>query len=324
MKSSPIIVATFLAILAVPAFALETDQFIAAKVVIKDSADVFNNYFNQQIDKAIEKANSKNPEKIKCSEVAGDVMDNLVGGKYFSISKISKFARTSPNVDKFPDDSVSDREYMKQTFYSGTGALLYLSPAFARTININGIYMGTDKLGHFSLLGRNYYHNYLTLLKNGMTKEEALEKAILKGLKTEKGLLGYGIGGVLSFGDLEANYEGLKFAIDLCDGENPYIVMKKNRFEKNINNSFDMKTYFNPRMDESYLFSFWRPWMYKKISAKLSQEYCEVKNEPIYQERILKYAALMKENYNDRLIKKHLLTIDKFDRKLEDISALCN
>lgn len=184
--------------------------------------------------------------------------------------------------------------------------------------------MGTDKLGHFSLIGRNYYHNYLTNLKNGMNKAEALEKAILKGFKTEKGMLGYGIGGVLSFGDLEANYQGLRFAIDLCDGKNPYIVFNDNRFEKNINNNFEMKTYFNPRMDESYHFSFWRPWLYKKIKEKLSQEYCEAKNEPMYVERISKYAPLMKENLNDRLIQQHLLTIDKFDRKLEDITAFCN
>lgn len=312
-----------LAVWALPSFALETDQFIASKIVIKDSADVFNRYFNQQIDKAIEKANSKNPEKIKCSAVADNVMNNLVGAKYFGISKISKFARTSPEVDKFPDDSVSDRDYTRQSFYEGAGFLLKFGPPLARTININGIYMGTDKLGHFSLIGRNYYHNYLTNLKNGMSKSEALEKSILKGFKTEKGLLGYGIGGVLSYGDLEANYEGLRFAIDLCDGENSYIVYKNNRFEKNPNINFDMKTYFNPRMDESYHFSFWRPWLYKKLKDKLAKEYCEVKNDPMYLERISKYPGLMTENLNDRLIRKHLLTIDKFDRKLEDPATLC-
>ncbi|MFA6236387.1 MAG: hypothetical protein WC635_03580 [Bacteriovorax sp.] len=324
MKFSSVVLGAVLVAGALPSFALETDQFIASKTTIKDSAEVFNNYFNRQIDKAIEAANSKNPEKIKCSEVAGNVMNNLVGGKYFSISKISKFARTSPDVDRYPDDSVSDRDYSSLTFYEGVGTLLTLSPPFARTINVNGIYMGTDKLGHFSLVGRNYYHNYLTNLKNGMKKSEALEAAILTGFKTEKGILGYGIGGVLSFGDLEANYEGLRFAIDLCDGENPYIVIKNNRFEKNSTNGFNMKTYFNPRMDESYHFSFWRPWLYKKIKTKLAQEYCEARNEPMYIERISKYAPLMKENLNDRLIQKHLLTIDKFDRKLEDVSSICN
>lgn len=320
MKSS-LLTISLLSVVALPASALETDQFIASKVVIKDSSEVFNRYFNQQIEKAIEKANAKNPEKMECSEVAKLVMNNLVGGKVFAISKISKFARTSPEVDKFPDDSVSESDYKKLTFYGEAGILLKLSPALARTININGIYMGTDKLGHFSLLGRNYYHNYLTFLKKGMNKEEALEKAILKGFKTEKGILGYGIGGVLSFGDLEANYEGLRFAIDLCDGANPYIVTKNNRFEKNATNTFDMKTYFNPRMDESYHFSFWRPWLYKMVKGKLSREYCEVRNNPLYVERISKYPELIKENLNDILIEKHLLSLDKFDRKLEDISA---
>lgn len=318
MKSSLII----LAFLITPAFALETDQFIASKALIKDSSEVFNNYFDHQINKALEKANAKNPEKIKCSKVADNVMNNLVGGKYLGISKISQFAKKSPEVDKFPDSSISDREYLKMTIYEEADILLKIAP-LARTINLNGIYMGTDKLGHFSLIGRNYYHNYLSYLKDGLNKDQALEKAIIKGFKTEKGLLGYAVGGVLSYGDLEANYEGMRFAIDLCEGENPYILFRNNRFEKNPDNRFDMKTYFNPRMDESFHLSFWRPGLYKRVKEKLAREYCETQMDPVYIERTSKYPPLLKENLNDRLIRTHLLTMPKFDRKLEDLSSFC-
>lgn len=311
----------FLALMTTPTFALETDQFIASKIIIKDSADIFNRYFKQNIEKAIDSANSKNPEKIKCSEVASNVMNNLVGGKYFAVSKISRFAKKSPEVDKFPDDSVTDREYFKMTMYEEASFLLKIAP-LARTININGVYMGTDKLGHFALIGRNYYHNYLSNLENGMSKEQALEKAILKGFKTEKGILGYGIGGVLSYGDLEANYEGMKFAIDLCDGENPYIILKNNQYEKNPSKTFTVADYFNPRMDESFHFSFWKPSLYKRVKDKLAKEYCETKDDPMYIERVSKYPRLL-ENVNDRLVREHLLTIDKFDRKLEDVISLC-
>jgi hypothetical protein len=308
--------------LALSVHALETDQFIATRVVIKDSADVLNKYFYKQIDEALDAVNDKNPAKVKCSALADRVMNNLVGGKVFGISKVSQFAKKSPEVDKFPDLSISDREYAKMTFYENSDILLKLAP-LARTININGIYMGTDKLGHFALVGRNYYHNYLSNLKNGQTREEAEINAILKGFKTEKGLLGYAIGGVLSFSDLEANYEGMRFAIDMCEGENPYFIFKDGRFEKNPNKEFDIKNYFNPRMDESYHFSFWRPGLYKRVQEKLEKEYCEIKDDPMYLERISKYPNLLTENLNDRLIRDHLLTVGKFNRSLEDVKTFC-
>jgi hypothetical protein len=302
--------------------ALETDQFIATNVVLKDSAPILNQYFEEQISSAIEKANSKNPEKIKCSEVASDVMDNLVGGKYFSISKISKFATKSPLIERFPEDTVSRSEYFKMTYYENANFMLKLAP-FSRTINVNGIYMGTDKLGHFSLVGRNYYHNYLDLIEKGVSKEEAMKASIVKGFKSEKGMLGYLTDGVLSFGDLESNYEGLKFATDICDGEQPFVIVKDGKYVRNENAPFDMKLYFNPRMDESFHFNFWKPSLYKRIKGKLKSEYCTYKNDPMYIERISKYPPLV-ENLNDRLIKENILNISKFDRKLEDVQSLCN
>lgn len=300
--------------------ALETDQFIATDIVIKDSKDVITDYFKDKMNKAIEKANKKNPEKVDCREIANDTMTGLVGR--FSISKISQFAKKSPLVDKYPDNSVSDREYFKMTFYQHAGILLHAAP-LARTINLNGIYMGTDKLGHFSLVGRNYYHSYLKNLKDGMTKDEALRKAILKGHKTETGILGYGIGGVLSYGDLEANYEGLKFAIDMCEGERPYYKLNNGRWELNPEIEFDLMRYFNPRMDESYNFSFWRPYLFKRISPKMLAEYCTVKDNPNYKARVEKYPSMIVENLNDQLIKENLLSRKKFDRKLEDVANLC-
>jgi hypothetical protein len=303
--------------------ALETDQFIASKFVIKDSADVLNRYFDVQIEKALSKVNQKNPDKIKCSEVADMVMNNLVGGKYFGISKVSQYAKKSPEVDKFPDNSISDREYAKMTYYENSDITLKLAP-LARTININGIYMGTDKLGHFALVGRNYYHNYLSYKKKGQDAETAKRNAILKGFATERGILGFMIGGVLSYGDLEANYEGMNFAINMCEGENPHLILKNGRFEKNENNLFDIRNYFNPRMDESFHFSFWRPGLFKRIFPKLKKEYCETKDDPMYLERIAKYPSLLTENLNDRLIKETILNVPKFDRKLQDVETFCN
>jgi hypothetical protein len=308
-----------LTVISFSANALETDQFLATKIILKDSASVLDNYFNKQIDEAVQKINEKNPEKIKCEMVADAVMNNLVGGKYLSLSKVSKFAKFSPEVEKFPDLSISDRDYFKMTFYEEADVLLKMAP-LARTINVNGIYMGTDKLGHFSLIGRNYYHNYLSFKKKGQTRDEAMKNAILKGFATERGVLGYDLGGVLSFGDLEANYEGMQFAIDMCEGEQPYLQFKNGRFEKI--RDFNLKTYFNARMDESVTFSFWRPGLYKRVKPKLTKEYCETRNDPMFIERVSKYPANV-ENINDRLIINDLLKEARFNRTLEDVKTFC-
>jgi hypothetical protein len=309
----------FLSLISLNAFALETDQFLATRIVLKDAAPVLNEYFNQQIEKAVTEANQTSLGKNKCSVVAQNVMNNLVGGKYFSISKISKFARLSSEIEKFPEASVSDREYFKMTFYEKADILMKIAD-LARTINLNGIYMGTDKLGHFSLLGRNYFNNYLDNRKEGQPSELARRNAILKGFASERGILGYAIGGVLSFGDLESNYEGMTFAIEICEGSNPYVEFKDNKFVQI--RDFDTKTYFNPRMDESVTFSFWRPGLYKRIKEKLSKEYCETRKDPMYLERISKYPPIV-ENMNDRLIKEVILSEKRFDRKLEDVKSFC-
>lgn len=302
-------------------WSLETDQFLAADKVIKDSSIVLTKYFLKNIDKAIDHANKKNQDKIECREIADNVLTNLVG-KY-SISKISQFAKKSPEIDIFPDRTISDGDYSDMSFYEKGPIFIKIVP-FARTINLNGIHMGTDKLGHFSLVGRNYYHNYLSYIESGLSNEAALKKAILKGFKTEKGLLGYGVGGVLSFGDLEANYQGLRFAIDMCEGENPYLVKNNNRWELNQLNKFDLKKYFNPKMDESFNFSFWRPYLFKMIKKKMNNEYCSILKNPQYVERMAFYKSILVENYNDKLVKEYLLTIPKYDRKLEDVESFCH
>jgi hypothetical protein len=45
--------------------------------------------------------------------------------------------------------------------------------------------MGTDKMGHFSIVGKAYYSNFLEEIKSGKSLDEATKIAILKGFKKE-------------------------------------------------------------------------------------------------------------------------------------------
>lgn len=301
-----------------PAFSLETDQFIAANIILKDASEVMNSYFLEHIHSALE---SSNTNQISCQEVALKVMENATGK--FSISKASTFAAASPLIERFPDDSITERAYKNMSFYQHAWIALQVVD-LARTININGIYLGTDKFGHFTHMGMNYYKSYLRLKKRGLADNQAIKAAIIKGFGSEYGILGYGIGGVLSYGDLEANYQGFMFALDMCHGTNPIIIKERGQWIENPNHAFDVKNYFTPKMDESFNISFWRKRLYKKVVMKLSDEYCAAYRSSNYQDRLLYYRQISISNLNDQLIQENILTQDKYDRKLEDLKNYCN
>jgi hypothetical protein len=89
--------------------------------------------------------------------------------------------------------------------------MVMLSP----TINLNGIYLGTDKLGHFFEQGYEYYEVYRHELAHGRDEATAFRKAVELGVSQENGIYGKMIDNVYSNADLAANYAGLKFYINL-------------------------------------------------------------------------------------------------------------
>lgn len=312
-----IITLFFLFIFSKAVFSLETDQFIAADIVLKDSSSVMNDYFQKSIEKALAQSNKKNQS---CQDVALNVMETATG-KY-SISKASSFAAATSLIERYPEDCVSERGYIRQSFYQHAWLPLQVVD-LARTINVNGIYIGTDKFGHFTRMGMNYYKQFLKLTKKGTLIDEAIRKSIINGFGSEYGILGYGIDGVLSFGDLAANYQGLMFALDMCRGQNPILIKEKGLWIENPKHLFDVKDYIIPQMDESFNFSFWRKPLYKRVAPKLIAEYCQAYKSSLFQERIAHYKEILKPNLNDKLIQEVILSQAKFDRKKEDLYKLC-
>ena len=301
-------------------WALETDQFHAASRVLKESSGPINEYIQDKFDIAIKKANEKK-KQLACAELADDVMSEIVGR--FSISKISQFAKNSPDIERYPDDSVKTSTYINEiSIYAGAGFPFNVAK-ISRTINVGGVYIGTDKLGHFALVGRNYYRAYQDNLKKGMSKRDAEKAAVLKGIKQEVHILGYTLGGVLSYGDLEANYQGLQFAISMCEGENPYLVKKNGEWTKNEQRIADIKNIINPKMDESFMPAFWKPNLWKIVAPNIKDVYCELKDNPLYIERVKSYQTRIESNRNDDYVKEFFSERPKFNRELENIDDLC-
>jgi hypothetical protein len=299
--------------------AAETDQFYAADAVIKDSSKEMNDYFNEHIEKGLDKANlQKIP--LSCQVVASEILTQVLGEfsfkEYFknkTFSKISHFTMNSPLIDRFPDNSITGSEYRHHSIYQYRAFPANVI-GVSRTININGIYIGTDKIGHFSIIGRTYYHNFLEGLAAGLTSEQAQSLAIVKGIRQEVAVLGYTIGGTLSFADLEANYQGLQFARNMCEGNHPHLIFKNGQWVQNIENLFDIRQYINPKMDEAFNVSFWAPRNWKRMKNDIVKSYCYNIEDANYKRREESYRKLVKQNVNDQFIDEFVMKNPQFNR----------
>jgi hypothetical protein len=301
-------------------FALETDQFISGDVELKDASDVMNQYFFESMNKALVWANKNDALNLSCQDVSIKVMA-LATGK-FTLSQASTYASATPLIERYPEDSVSERGYKNQSFYEHAWLPLQVVD-LARTISINNIHVGTDKLGHFSHMGLRYLKAYLKLVKKGISRDEAIRQTIVNGFSSEYGFLGYSIDGVLSYSDLEANYQGFMFALDMCRGNNPYLLFKNNLWQENPDHKFDIRDYFTPKMDESYNISYWRKPLYKLVKAKLVAEYCAIKDNPAFIARMNYYKSIDKNTLNDILEKQIIEPQDRFARAKEDLFNSC-
>lgn len=89
-------------------------------------------------------------------------------------------------------------------------------------IMIDGVYVGTDKIGHFIHHGYNYYREYRQALGAGASEIAARRRAAALGCGdhfffSERRLLGTLTSGVVSNADLASNYLGLLFYINLTE-----------------------------------------------------------------------------------------------------------
>jgi hypothetical protein len=320
MKNTKIITLSLISLLTCFLQAAETDQFYAAKAVIRDSSNEVNGFFHERIQVALDKVNNKK-NSVSCRLAAKEVLLQVVGEfapidyiKSKSVSKVTSFVKKSPTVERFPENDIDDKEYKSNSIYRNRPFPNNFS-SIARTININGVYLGTDKISHFSIIGKTYYKNFLKGLDKGMSVESAQEYAVAKGMKQEIALLGYKIGGTLSYGDLEANYQGLVFGRDMCEGEKPYLISVKSRWVHNPENLFDIKKYVNPKYDEAYNVSVWAPRTWKNMKKDIFGSYCENKEDADYKARAAEYDKVVRVSYSDEELNKFLAKNPKYDRK---------
>ncbi|MBF0363682.1 MAG: hypothetical protein HQK49_21870 [Oligoflexia bacterium] len=315
--------------------ALETDQYLVWKSVsvmggeIKDSADYINRFLNDGIKNILSKVNSNVNKKgnleYECEEVMKKILKYINKRKDFGYNNsLASTLWKDNSVEKIPQTNFTLFAFNKDSIYKND--LIMLFTPLGPSIRVNDIYIGLDKLIHMFVEGSLYYKIYADAIKNDLSVEDATIHAINKqGIKLERGVYGYKTSRTFSYGDLEANFQGLLFARRFCedkvrgDSDTPYLKNNNGKWE--LTREIDIKDYINPYMDESFSNSHYLPSMWNKIKPQLQKVCYLLKSEWVIKQReyYSKFAKSFSQLYLEKLIKQG----DLNDPRSQSIDLVC-
>ncbi len=238
----------------------------------------------------------------RCPAVALSLMNSL---RFFIHQPLERLLEKDRRIALYPPRHIAMSEYYKQSIHRGSYYEIFTP--LGRTLNANGIYLGMDKLGHFVSFGARYYRKYRKLRDKGSSEEEALREAAYGGILSEVLYVGKWISGVLSFADLEANFQGCLLLKDLCEPKKlgsrerrAYLKFKGDRWR--FSWPIDLRYYVNPDWDESYNQSAYhalRWWTVRSVMAK----YCPLLTHKIGRARFRYYQRIYQPSLNTLLLR---------------------
>ncbi len=318
LRRAPAWVACALLAASLPAQALETDQYYAWGRPLRDAGDAVDAKINAELGRALADVNRRDAGR---EYTCRDVLDQIKG-RYtlFIFQHIELWAARTELLDRVPARG-EEELYRKNWIYRDISRFdLGRTVPPSGTIEVSGIRFGTDKLSHFFSEGHWYFKWYEGARKDGMSREAAIELAIRRGIALEETVLGGVISGVLSPGDLEANYQGLLWYIGLCDGESPDLVRGETGWE--LRRPFDLRPYLSPEWDESYSPSVVTPSRWAKVRPAVAQ-YCGRLHDPWVVERRAAYAAIDRETLTETLISQDVASGKISDPASFGLDAVC-
>ncbi len=306
-------------VVACPLIAFETDQYLTWDHRLEDSTDRFNSFVNEQSAKVLDQINRSNPAAVACEEIPPRIYRRL----YSSIlwPRVRRFLTTDTGIDRFPDRHIGYFGYLKQSVFRKP-AFPFILP-MARTVRINGVNLGIDKVGHMFGFGRRYYSRYRRLRGRGLNEPEAMRRVIVWGYKMENIAVGGLTDGVVSHGDLEANFQGMLLARDLCEARPPFLVRSAAgwRLERPI----DLKGYVNPRFDETYNSNLFTRGRWKKVKPILEKEYCQKFRSPAVQALMADYRRRDHPSFASAVIDQHAARRGHdVRRQLQSLEVVCS
>lgn len=116
-------------------------------------------------------------------------------------------------------------------------------------ISLAGSRVGVDKLGHFFDQGAEYFRAAYTIDGGTATlKPDGIRQALAVGKSQEEGMFGYKGTGIKSYGDMSANYGGLRFWHQLGASSDPLVRCQNGKYK--VVKKFDFKNFVTDAWDE--------------------------------------------------------------------------
>jgi hypothetical protein len=287
MKRLTLFVAVLAVLLAGGSSALETDQYWAWGMPLADSTDAVNARFNLELERAIAEFPDDSPPH-SCTQIAVAYRKRM---RFLLLHEIQIWAWNSELVARIPNGGDEQREYRLTNLYSqhpliDTGTWMPFTP----TIQVAGVRFGTDKLAHLVSSGWTYYSEYRKGVSKGETPHEAERAAVRRGVIEEGLILGGLASGVVALADIEASHGGMRFYRDLCDGEDPILVLEPDGWV--VTRPVDLRDYVTPRWDESFQPPVYKRKRWRRVKPVL-ESYCDRLDDP--------HVVAMRRRYRERV-----------------------
>lgn len=233
-------------LIAAPVPAHETDQFtVPAGKRFADLGEFFNAVVYETVERGVKRTNEKIRRAMEADRGPGyvaylqspEVLGRNVWGEFssafFLIEHYEKLVHNESFMKRYPGRVVGYRQTIRNIYQHVHFPLdprQFFRLWHASTMQVYGVYMGPDKLGHFTDMGHKYFKAYRRALKAGADRQEAFRRAVEVGTKgllfSESGMVGYGSAGAYSNADLAANYAGFKFYVNLTEPQRIKGVMQ--------------------------------------------------------------------------------------------------
>ena len=224
-----------------PIHASEVDSYTKTRMIHGDAITEINYEINYLINIAVYTANRRG---LSRPEDLYRVLNRTLGGRIVS--------RLEQVFEHYNDGRILKVD-LSESIYSDMGLLrapsLILSRKMGGVFKADKCIIGTDKLGHFIAQGYQYF-------KKCYLKEKGVEEALIYGINSELTYYGFLTTGIFSYGDLVANFQGMRFWNDILgehpdilnEDQSPYIQKKKGKWV--VMNPVDMSRYFDAGWDE--------------------------------------------------------------------------
>lgn len=310
----------------------ETDQFtVPPNRKFADLGDYFNRWAYRAIEQGVNVTNTQIRRGLAAHQSAG-AMSELQSGPHvtmavrtqwpWSVTQIEEFEKIlrSPEMrDQYPGRVVCYGERFAGVYehaflpfdVRAWAHILF----FSSTIRVYGVYVGTDKFGHFTDEGINYYFEYRKWHDAGASESAAVARAVRlgsHGIMSEDGLLGLAANADYANGDISANFAGFLFYRNLTEPMRlkgriyPSMLVRDGPFWKIADDvrpdSGFFARFISDHLDEALNPGFFEPYM-----------------RPAMHESVRARSAIILQHYADESGRPH----DRawFDRKLEELST---